>query len=76
MSAFSDAMRAVRDVLLMQGRIEQLDQQIGKVAADVEGVARLTMDTRERLHALEGYVQAASGAPFRPDSPGSQRKLK
>jgi hypothetical protein len=39
MSAFGDAMTAIKEVVLLKSRVETLDQRIGSVSDDLDGLA-------------------------------------
>ena len=65
MTGFGDVVRAVREVLLMQSRIDQLDGRLNRMSDDLEGLAELVGTLRDRVSRLEGIitgVEMARGA--------------
>jgi hypothetical protein len=69
MSVFGDAIGAIRQVILMQSRIDQLDQRLGTMALDVERLADALLDVRDRVSRLEGMIEGVAMA-------GRQRRLE
>ncbi len=65
MSVFGDAVGAIKQVILMQSRIEQLDKRLGEMASDVEGLTDALMDVRDRVSRLEGVIEGAAMATGR-----------
>lgn len=62
MSMFGDAVTAIRQVILMQSRIDQLDQRLGRMASDVEGLTDALANVRDRVSRLEGVIEGAAMA--------------
>ena len=62
MSLFGDAVGAIKQVILMQSRIDQLDKRIGGMAADVDGLVDALSDLRDRVSRLEGVIEGAAMA--------------
>ncbi len=62
MSMFGDAVTAIRQVILMQSRIDQLDQRMGSMASDMEGLTDALANVRDRVSRLEGIIEGAAMA--------------
>lgn len=62
MSIFGDAVSAIRQVILMQTRVDQLDQRMASIASDIEGLADALADVRDRVSRLEGFLEGAAAA--------------
>lgn len=62
MSVFGDAVAAIREVILMQSRINQLDQRMVTMASDMEGLADALVNVRDRVSRLEGIIEGAAMA--------------
>ncbi len=62
MSIFGDAVSAIRQVILMQTRIDQLDQRMKGMAADMEGLTDALANVRDRVSRLEGIIEGVSMA--------------
>lgn len=62
MSALSNAFKAIREVLLLQTRIDTLDDKIGTIASDLDGITDLVGDLRDRVARLEGFIEGAAAA--------------
>jgi len=61
-SAFGDALNAVREVILLNSRVEALDQRITNLASDMDGLADLVSGLRDRVSRLEGFLEGAAAA--------------
>jgi archaellum component FlaC len=61
-SVFGDAVGAIRQVILMQSRIDQLDQRLGGLVADIDGLTDVLADVRDRVSRLEGVIEGAAMA--------------
>ena len=68
MSAFADALSAVRQVVLLHSRVETMDQRISALAGDVEGLTDVVSALRDRVSRLEGFIEGAA-AVSRPRLP-------
>lgn len=62
MSVFGDAVGGIRQVILMQSRMEQLDKRLSGMASDVEGLTDALANVRDRVSRLEGVIEGASMA--------------
>lgn len=62
MSVFRDAVGAIKQVVLMQSRIDQVDQRIGRLGVDVERLAEAHGALRDRVARLEGIIEGAAMA--------------
>ena len=60
MSAFSDAMAAIRDVVLMQANIEELEKDFSDMSADLKGLQDHVASISMRLARLEGMIEGAA----------------
>jgi hypothetical protein len=60
MSAFGDALNAVRQVVLLHSRVEAMDQRIGALAADVDGLTDVVSALRDRVARVEGFIEGAA----------------
>lgn len=60
MSAFGDALNAVRQVVLLHSRVEAMDQRIGALAADVDGLTDVVSALRDRVARIEGFIEGAA----------------
>lgn len=56
MSSFGDVLKGVRQVLLMQGTVERLERDVGKIAGDIEALASAHGALRDRVARLEGFI--------------------
>ncbi|HEX8225082.1 MAG TPA: hypothetical protein VF605_14785 [Allosphingosinicella sp.] len=57
MSAFGDAMKAVREVLLLQSRVDALQQSLAGQATDLKGLSQMVIDVDRRVAQIEGYIR-------------------
>ena len=57
MSAFGDAMKAVREVLLLQSRVDALQQSLAGQATDLKGLSQTVIDVARRVAQIEGYIR-------------------
>lgn len=71
MSAFGDALKAVREVILLSARVESLDQRIDSVASDMDGLADMVASLRDRVARMEGFIEGAAAA----SSASTRKKL-
>lgn len=62
MSAISDALAAIRQLILMQQRMDQLDGRITQLVADVDGLTDALSNMRDRVSRLEGIIEGAAMA--------------
>ncbi|WP_298808532.1 hypothetical protein [uncultured Sphingomonas sp.] len=60
MSAISDALAAIRQLILMQQRMDQLDGRITQLVADVDGLTDALSNMRDRVSRLEGIIEGAA----------------
>lgn len=66
MSVFGDAVGAIRQVLLMQSRLDQLDTRMSGMADDMEGLIEAFANVRDRVSRLEGIIEGAAMVARRP----------
>ena len=69
MSVFGDAVGAIRQVILMQSRIDQLDSKMTTLTSDLGGLTDALVDVRDRVSRLEGVIEGAAMA-------SRQRRIK
>ena len=62
MSAIGDALAEIRQVILMQQRMDQLDGRITQLVADVDGLTDALSNMRDRVGRLEGIIEGAAMA--------------
>ena len=62
MSAFGDALNAIRQVVLLHSRVETMDQRITDLAGDVDGLTDALAGLRDRVARLEGFIEGAAAA--------------
>ena len=62
MSAFADALKAVREVIVLGERVDAMDRRIGTLAGDVDGLADLVSALRDRVARIEGFIEGAAAA--------------
>ena len=53
MSSIGDVLRAVKDVLLLQSQVEQLDEQLAAQEGRIGNLADRVTDIDKRLYAIE-----------------------
>lgn len=58
MSALGDAMKAIKNVLLMQSELERLQKEIAQVAGDMRGLRDYTVSIDLRVVRLEALDEA------------------
>lgn len=69
MSAFSDAMAAVRNVILMQAKLERLESEVENLSDDLRGVKDYAVTLDRRIARIEGTIDGFGMAA------GEQRRL-
>jgi archaellum component FlaC len=67
-------MKAIREVLLMQTRMDQFDERVTRMNGDLEGVVDVCSDLRDRVSRLEGIIEGvgmtnAASRSIRPRLP-------
>ena len=62
MSVFGDAVSAIKQVVLMQARIDQLGGRIAGMASDVNGLTDALSAVRDRVSRLEGVIEGVAMA--------------
>lgn len=62
MSMFGDAVGAIRQVILMQARIDMLDQRMSAMTSDIDGLTDALIAVRDRVSRLEGVIEGAAMA--------------
>lgn len=69
MSALGDAFTALKSVILMQSRLDQLDKRMAAMASDVDGLTDALGMLRDRISRLEGIIEGAAMASGRAVQP-------
>ena len=62
MSALGEAMKAVKEVLLMQANIERLDQDFNRLGQDVRDLKQVVIDVDRRVARIEGVMEGVARA--------------
>jgi hypothetical protein len=65
MSTFGDIFGAMRQVILTQARLDQLDVRMTRMAGDIDGLADGISSLRDRISRLEGIIEGAAMAAGR-----------
>lgn len=65
MSTFGDIFGAMRQVILTQARLDQLDVRMTRMAGDIDGLADGISSLRDRISRLEGIIEGAAMAASR-----------
>jgi hypothetical protein len=66
MSAFSDAMAALKNVVLMQERLELVRNELSELAGTVEKVQAYAVSLDKRLIRIETLAEVAAGRAAAP----------
>jgi archaellum component FlaC len=56
MSTVGDALKALKQVILLQDRVERIEERMGRMADDINGLADVSHDIDKRLYALERII--------------------
>ena len=56
MSMFSNALTALKQVVLLQDRVERMEKRLDTLNDDVDGLADMSHDLDKRLYALERII--------------------
>jgi hypothetical protein len=64
-SSFGDVFGAMRQVILTQSRLDQLDTRMTRMAGDIDGLADGITALRDRISRLEGMIEGAAMAAGR-----------
>ncbi|MBB3691535.1 hypothetical protein FHY05_000142 [Sphingomonas sp. BK580] len=65
MSSLGDAFNALRQVILIQSRLDQLDGRMSRMASDLAGMTEALAVVRDRVSRLEGVIEGAAMANAR-----------
>ena len=60
MSAFADAFTAMKNVILMQERLERMQMDVTGLADGLDGLQDFTHDLDKRLYALERIIDVGA----------------
>ena len=63
---FSNALAALKQVLMLQDRVDRLEKRVESIAGDVDGLGDMAHDLDKRLYALERIVDLGSRQAHRP----------
>lgn len=56
MSTLSNALAGLKQVILLQDRVERMEKRLDTMASDVDGLADMAHDLDKRLYALERII--------------------
>ena len=56
MSTLSNALAGLKQVILLQDRVERMEKRLDMMSADVDGLADMAHDLDKRLYALERII--------------------
>lgn len=62
MSAVSDMLKGLRQVLLIETNVARLERSVERLSGDVDGLAEGLGAVRDRVSRLEGFVEGAAAA--------------
>jgi hypothetical protein len=62
LSTIGNVFDALRSVILLQSRIDQLDQRMARMSGDMEGLTESMYALRDRISRLEGMIEGAAMA--------------
>jgi hypothetical protein len=67
-SALGDAFAALKNVILMQDKLERMQKQIDSSAADLRGLRDYAVEIDKRVSRIEGVMEgvARASTPRRP----------
>ena len=56
MSIFTNALAALKQVVLLQDRVERMEKRMDSMAGDLDGLTDVAHDLDKRLYALERII--------------------
>ena len=59
MTAFSDAMKAVREIILVQAKVDRLNQDFARIGDDLRGLKDVVADIDKRVVRIETMIEIA-----------------
>lgn len=62
MSAFSDALKSLQKLLLLQSRIQRVEAATARVGKDVSDLADAVHQLNSRVARVEGFIEGAATA--------------
>ena len=62
MSTFSDAFAALKNVILMQDKLERMQTEIASTAADLRGLKDYAVEIDKRVSRIEGVMEGVARA--------------
>lgn len=62
MSAFGDAFAALKNVILMQDKLERMQTQIDATASDLRGLKDYAVEIDKRVARIEGVMEGVARA--------------
>ncbi len=66
MNAFSDAMKGIRDIMILDARVEHLDKTVARAGEDIKGLTQSMTLLDRRVSRLEGFIEGVSTASNQP----------
>lgn len=62
MSTFSEALKSLQKLLLLQSRIERVEAAAARVSTDVADLAGAVHKLSDRVARIEGFIEGAAAA--------------
>jgi len=66
MSALGDAMKAVKDVILMQASVDRLGEDFERLSDDLRGVKQAVVDLDKRVVRIETMIEISDRGRGQP----------
>lgn len=66
MSTLSNALAGLKQVILLQDRVERMEKRLDTMSDDIDGLADMTHDLDKRLYALERIVDLGARQARQP----------
>lgn len=66
MSTIGNALNALKQVILLQDRVERMEGQLENIADDIDGLADVAHDLDKRLVRIETMIEMTARAGNRP----------
>jgi hypothetical protein len=73
-SALGDAFAALKNVILMQDKLERMQRQIDSSAGDLRGLRDYAVEIDKRVARIEGVMEGVARASTAPRRPRLQKK--
>lgn len=66
MSTFGDAFAALKNVILMQDKLERMQKEIDLMAGDLRGLKDYAVEIDKRVARIEGVMEGVARASAKP----------